>query len=194
MTILKGIFIVAGMAVLVAGGAFAWSSFNRAQNIVSHSRLTRLEVGLLNDTCEMCHRRESEFYRGNVKVSLARPAWKGPVTCTDCHDFIRKEPVAQKCVECHTASYLIYLTEWTTGFDEELALIDKKLKRAESALARAPREDVLVTRAKRLVKEAREGLDLVKRPIGAHHPDAARALLAVANQKAEKALAIAARR
>lgn len=194
MTILKGIFIVAGAAVLVAGGVFAWSSFNRAQIIVSHSRLTRLEVGLLNDTCEMCHRRESDFYRGNLKVRVARPAWKGPVACTDCHDFIRQEPVAQKCVECHTASYLIFLTEWTAGFDEEIALIAKKLKRAESALARAPREDVLVARAERLVNEARAGLDLVKRPVGAHHPDAARALLEVARQKAEKALAIAARR
>jgi len=48
MTILKGSFIVAGVAGLVAGGAFGWSSFNRAQTIVPHSRLTRLEVGLLN--------------------------------------------------------------------------------------------------------------------------------------------------
>jgi len=120
MRILKGIFIVAGAAMLVAAGVFAWSAFNRAQIRVSHSRLTRLEVGLLNDTCEMCHRRESDFYRGNVKVSVARAAWKGPVTCTDCHDFIRQEPVAQKCVESHTASYLIFLAEWTAGFDEEM--------------------------------------------------------------------------
>jgi hypothetical protein len=194
MTIPKGIFMVAGAAVLVAAGVFAWSSFNRAQIIVSHSRLTRLEVGLLNDTCEMCHWPESEFYRGQVKVSLARPDWKGPVTCTDCHDFVHKEPVAQKCVECHTTSYLLFLTEWTTGFDEEIALIAKRLQRAESALARAPREDVLVPRAKKLAKEAREALDLIKRGRGVHHPDAAHALLAVARQKAENALAIEARR
>lgn len=194
MTIPKGIFIVAGAAVLVAAGVFAWSSFNRAQIIVSHSRLTRLEVGLLNDTCEMCHRPESEFYRGNVKVSLARPDWKGPVTCTDCHDFVRKEPVAQKCVECHTTSYLAFLTEWSAGFGEEMALIAKKLKRAESALAAGPRGGVAVARAGRLVKEAREGLEVIRRAQGVHHPEAAQALLAVARQKAEKALDAIARR
>ena len=194
MTILKGSFIVAGVAGLVAGGAFAWSSFNRAQTMVSHSHLTRLDVGLLNETCEMCHRQESDFYRGNVKVSLARPAWKGPVTCTDCHDFVSKAAVSQKCVECHTASYLVLLTEWTRGFDEEVAMLAKKLKRAESALAIAPRGGVLAIRAGRLLKEARDGLELVKRAQGVHHPEAAQAILAVARQKAEKALDIVAHR
>lgn len=106
--------------MLVAAGVFAWSSFNRAQIIASHSRLTRLEVGLLNDTCEMCHQRETKLYRGEVNTGpvRVRQAWKGPVTCTDCHDFVSKAAVSQKCVECHTASYLIFLTEWTTGFDE----------------------------------------------------------------------------
>ena len=197
MTILKRVFLVGGaaalFAALVAGSVLAWFWWNRIQNKVSHRYLTKLEVGLLNDTCEMCHRPESEFYRGNVKISLARRVWKGPVTCTDCHDFVRNEAVSQKCVECHTASYLVFVTEWTTGFVEEMAFIAKKLERTESVLAAAPRGGLLVTRAARLVREARAELGLVQRAQGVHHPETAYALLAVARQKAEKALDIVAR-
>jgi len=159
-----------------------------AQDILSHGYLTRLEVGLLNDACEMCHRLETDLYRGNVGVRLARRAWKGPVTCTDCHDFAVNKTVSEKCVECHPPRYAAFLTEWGTGFDEEAALVQRKLERVESTLARVPRESVLARRAGRLMKEAREALDLVQRGRAAHHPEAAESLLLMARRKAGEAL------
>lgn len=187
------LLVVAVGAALVAGGAFAWRWWNRTQNIVSHAHLTRLEVGLLNDTCEMCHRPETQLYRGNVKTRPVRQAWKGPVTCTDCHDFVTKQPVSQKCVECHTPRYVVFLAEWGAGFDAEVGLIGKELKRAESALVGIPRNSLLARRADRLMKEAREALDLVKHGRGAHHPEAARLLLDVARRRATELFEIAAR-
>jgi hypothetical protein len=176
---------------LVGGGVLMWTESLGRQ--IRHKIPHR---SLRNEQCKSCHRAETEFYRGDVKASLVRvkPAWKGPVTCTDCHDFALNQTVSQKCVECHTVSYLAFLTEWTIGFDEEVALIAEKLKRAKSALANAPREGLLVTRAERLMKEAQEALDLVKRGQGAHHPDASELLLVIARQKAQKAIEIAARR
>lgn len=193
MTIGITLLAVVGGALLVTGGAFAWRWWNRAQNLVSHGYLTRLEVGLLNDTCEICHRRETDLYRGNVRAHLARPAWKGPVTCTDCHDFALRRTVNQKCVECHTARYEAFLTEWKTGFDEEAALIGKRLKRIESSVATLPREGLLGRRAERLLREAREALDLVKQGRGAHHPEAAEALLVTARHRAKELLETVAR-
>jgi hypothetical protein len=184
-------FMVAAM--LVGGGILAWRWLNRTQNLVSHAQLTRLEAGLLNDTCEICHRRETELYRGNVKAHLARPAWKGPVTCTDCHDFALRRTVNEMCVECHTARYEAFLTEWKTRFDEEAALIGKRLKQIESGVASLPREGFLVRRAERLMKEAREALDLVKQGRGAHHPEAAEALLVLARHRAKELLETVAR-
>lgn len=188
-----GIIAVMVAAVLVGGGASAWRWWNRMQNLVSHARLTRLEAGLLNETCEICHRRETELYRGNVRAQLVRRAWKGPVTCTDCHDFALKRTVSQKCVECHTAGYEVFLTEWTTGFDEEAAVIGRRLKQLEAAVAVLPREGFLVRRAERLMKEAREALDLVEQGRGAHHPEAADALLVIARRKERELLETVAR-
>lgn len=189
---IPGWFVAGAMVFSMAGGGLlGWTA-----NLGGQVRLRVPHANLRNELCESCHRAETEFYRGDPITSLVRmkPAWKGPVTCTDCHDFVLGQAVSQKCVECHTARYLAFLTEWTTGFDEEVALIAEKLKRAESALADAPREGMLVARAERLIRGAREALELVARGRGAHHPANAESLLGIARQKAQKAIEITARR
>jgi hypothetical protein len=184
---IPGWFLIVTLAVSIAGGALmAWT--------VSLDGLKVPHRSLRGEYCESCHQQESEFYRGNVKVTLVGRTWKGPVTCIDCHDFIRKEGVGQKCIECHTTSYLVFLEEWTSGFDEERALIEKKVQRAESALAGGPGVDVVGARVEKLVRESREALERVRRGPGVHHPEAARALLTLARQKADRALDLSVRR
>jgi len=174
--------------MLLIGGVGASFWFSRPQSTINHTLIT-------SNYCEMCHRPEAELYRGDVKIRLVgiRPSWKGPVTCNDCHDYILHQSMSQRCVECHSAPYLVFLTEWTTGFDEEMKLIANKLQRVESALAGAAPGNVLGIRAKRLLKETREILDFVKKGRAVHNPNVARALLTVARQKSEQALDAVAR-
>jgi len=78
-------------------------------------------------------------------------------------------------------------------FDEEVALIRRKLARVESMRAGAPRGGLLARRAERLMKEAREALDFVERGRAAHHPEAAELLLLIAGRNARALLEAGAR-
>lgn len=140
-----------------------------------------------NERCESCHRVQSAFYRGTTKTALAKV---GPnvmvnaVGCTGCHDMAKKhsrQAVGEKCVSCHDAAYTSFLTEWTTGTDQEMAKTAAAVRRAE-ALARGGRATAEV---RAVVKEAGEALALVRRARPVHNPDAASALLEAARQKVE---------
>ncbi|MBI3456718.1 MAG: hypothetical protein HY002_13150 [Candidatus Rokubacteria bacterium] len=150
---------------------------------------------LQNDRCESCHRAQAAFYRGQAQTDLVKVepnAMADAVPCTGCHDFTLKhsrQAVGQKCVGCHDASYAAFLGEWTTGLDEEAARVSAILRRAEATLAGARRAGRETGDADALVKEARRALSLVRGARGAHNPGVAAALLEVARQKAEAALA-----
>lgn len=140
-----------------------------------------------NERCESCHRVQSTFYRGTAKTSLAKVGTNvmvNAVGCTGCHDMARKhsrQAVGEKCVSCHDAAYMSFLTEWTTGTDQEIAKAAAAVRRAE-ALARGSRATAEV---QALVKEAREALALVRKARPVHNPEAASALLEAARQKVE---------
>ena len=153
-----------------------------------------------NDRCESCHRAQSAFYRGTVEgapATIEPNVMVDPVPCTGCHDFARKhsrQAVGQKCVGCHEPPYLALLEEWTAGFDKDAAQASAALRRAETVLDRARRAGQKTADADLLVKDARSALALVRQARGVHNPGAADALLELARQKAEEALALAGRR
>lgn len=147
-----------------------------------------------NERCESCHRAQSAFYRGQVKTDLVKiepNVMVNAVTCTGCHDLVKKhsrQVVNEKCVGCHDAAYASFTAEWTTGLDQASARAGEAIRRAQTALGgsgRRPRD----TAAEALLRDAREALALVQKARGVHNPAAAEALLQVARQKAEQALA-----
>jgi len=146
-----------------------------------------------NERCESCHRAQSLFYRGQIETALAKiepNPMANAVGCTGCHDLSRRQPrtsVGEKCVGCHDASYLSFMSEWTTGFDTEVARSAGALKQAEGALARARRSGRGMLEAETLLREARETLALVQKARGVHNPSAADALLRAAHRKTEEA-------
>ena len=127
-----------------------------------------------------------------------RPGGRGDaVGCTGCHDWSRKhsrQAVGEKCVGCHDGAYTSFLTEWTTGLDKPAGQAAQALNRAAAAVARERRAGHKAPEAEALVTEARDALALVQRARGVHNPPAAESLLDAARQKAEEALARAARR
>jgi hypothetical protein len=115
------------------------------------------------------------------------------VGCTGCHDWSKqhsRQAVAQQCVGCHDRSYTSFLAEWTSGLDKTAAESRRALGRAQAALARARSAGRKDPEAEALVKESRQALDLVQRARGVHNPAAAEALLEVAREKAQAALAL----
>jgi hypothetical protein len=140
-----------------------------------------------NERCESCHRTQSAFYRGETKTSLAKTSpnvMVNAVGCTGCHDMAKKhsrQAVGEKCVGCHDAAYTSFLTEWTTGTDQEMAKTAAAVQRA-AASARGGRATPEV---RALVKEARDALALVRKARPVHNPEAASALLEVARRKVE---------
>lgn len=153
-----------------------------------------------NERCESCHRAQSAFYRGQVNTAPAKVepnVMANAVGCTGCHDWSKKHSrqlVAEKCVGCHDRAYVTFFGEWTTGFDKAIAQTTQALKRAQSSLARERRAGRKVSGTEALVKEARSALSLVQKARGVHNPPLAEELLQAAREKAEAALAEAARR
>jgi hypothetical protein len=149
--------------------------------------------GVQNDRCEGCHRAQAAFYRGQARSPLATVepnVMAEIVPCTGCHDFARKHSrpaVAEKCRGCHEPPYLALMTEWTTGFDQDMARAVAALRKAEAGLAAARRAGRPAGEAARLVTEARQALALVRQARGAHNPAAADALLVEALRRAEAA-------
>ena len=143
-----------------------------------------------NERCEACHRAQSALYRGEVTsdlVKLEPNVMVNAVTCTGCHDMAKKHSrlaVGEKCVGCHDAGYVSFLTEWTASMDTELAKTSAAIARAETAI-RAGRG---APPARALVKEARDALALVRKARGVHNPAGAGTLLEAARQKAEAVL------
>ena len=148
-----------------------------------------------NERCEVCHRAQSAFYRGQTRTALTAVEpnlMAEAVPCTGCHDFSRqhsRQAVGDKCVACHEPSYLALLSEWTAGFDKDARRAAAALKRAEAALAGARRAGRPAGEADALVKEARRALALVRAARGVHNPVTADALLSLAREKAEQAAA-----
>jgi hypothetical protein len=140
-----------------------------------------------SERCESCHRVQSTFYRGATKTPLAKfgpNVMVNAVGCTGCHDLSKahsRPAVGEKCVTCHDAAYTSFLTEWTTGTDQEVARTAAAVQRAESALARGRPTPA----ARAALKEAREALALVRKARPVHNPEAASALLEAARQKVE---------
>jgi hypothetical protein len=147
-----------------------------------------------NDRCEGCHQAQTTFYRGTVKTEAAAVEpnrMADAVPCSGCHDFAHRhsrQAVGQKCLACHEAPYLALMTEWTAGFDRDMARVSASLRRAEAALARARRAGRQVDDTAALLREARAAHDLVRRARGAHNPLLADALLETARRKAEEAV------
>jgi hypothetical protein len=152
-----------------------------------------------NDRCERCHAAQTAFYRGTVKTEAARVEpnrMADAVPCTGCHDFARRhsrQAVGQKCLACHEAPYLALMTEWTTGFDQDMSRLSASLRQAEAALARARGARRPVDDTAALVREARAAHDLVRSARGVHNPLLADALLETARRKAAQAVTQAAR-
>jgi hypothetical protein len=150
--------------------------------------------GPANERCESCHRAQSAFYQGTAQTPLVTPeanVMVKTVTCTGCHEVSRKhsrQAVTDKCVGCHDASYAAFMTEWTSGLDKELAQGADAVKRAEAALVAARKAGRKTAEADALVKEARDGLALVKRARAVHNPGMASAVADAARKKAESAL------
>jgi hypothetical protein len=153
-----------------------------------------------NERCESCHRAQSAFYRGQVNTARAKVepnVMATAVGCTGCHDWSKKhsrQVVADKCVGCHEKTYLGFFAEWTTGLDKAMTQATQAIKRAESSLARERRGGHKATETETLVKDARAALSVVQKARGVHNPPLAEELLQVAREKAEAALARAARR
>ena len=146
-----------------------------------------------NERCESCHARQAAFYRGETKTALAKVepnVMAAAVPCTGCHDFGVKawrSALRDKCVGCHEPPYTALLPEWTTGFAGDLKSTAAAVASAEAAVARARRAGRGAPGAEAALKEAREGLTLVRAARPAHNPLAAEALLAAARRKAEEA-------
>lgn len=146
-----------------------------------------------NDRCDSCHKVQADLYRGETKTTLAKVepnVMAAAVPCTGCHDWSRKHSrlaVGQKCVGCHDASYKSFVAEWTTGLDKQAARAADALKRAEAAIG-AARRNGRATGAEPLVKEAREGLALVRRARAVHNPAVAEAILDAVEKKVREAL------
>jgi hypothetical protein len=145
-----------------------------------------------NERCESCHRAQSVFYRGEVAKDIVKVepnAMVNAVSCTGCHDLSRKhsrQAVGEKCVGCHDPAYTSFFGEWTTGIDQSTARAADAIRRAQAALGgRRPKDAAADT----LLRDAREALALVQKARGAHNPATAEALLELARQKAEQALA-----
>jgi hypothetical protein len=156
--------------------------------------------GAQNERCEACHRAQSAFYRGTLDGAPARVEpnpMVNAVACTGCHDWTGKhsrQAVTNKCVGCHDAAYAAFATEWTAGLDQQARQAGEAVKRADAAVARARRAGRRVPEAEALAKEAREALGLVQKARGVHNPAGAEALLQVARERAEAALARTAQR
>jgi hypothetical protein len=155
-----------------------------------------------NERCESCHRAQSAFYRGQANAVSLPSAKVEPnvmasaVGCTGCHDWSKKHSrqlVAEKCVGCHDSGYVNFFSEWTAGFDKATAQAIQALKRAESSLVRERRAGRKVTESETLVKEARSALSAVQKARGVHNPPLAEELLQAAREKAEAAMAQAAK-
>jgi len=153
-----------------------------------------------NERCESCHRAQSAFYRGTLETPLVKlepNVMANAVACAGCHDWSKKhsrQAVGEKCVGCHDKAYTSFLVEWTTGLDKAMAQAAQALKRAETSVARERRAGRKTAEAEGLVKEAREALALVQKTRGVHNPAGAEALLQVARERAEAALARSAQR
>jgi hypothetical protein len=147
-----------------------------------------------NDRCDSCHPAQAGFYRGTLKTDLAEVepnVMAAAVPCTGCHDLARKHSrrvVGQQCVSCHEPPYQALATEWTTGYDQDVARVAATLGRAAAAVASARRAGRALGEAPGLAAAARGALDLVRRARGVHNPGVADALIETARQKAEAAL------
>jgi hypothetical protein len=152
-----------------------------------------------NERCETCHRPQAAFYRGQtttVDAPLAPNRMADAVACTGCHDWSHKHSrgaVREKCQSCHDASYLPLMTEWTTGFDQDLKATTEALRDAERALAAARRGGRASPAAETLLKQAREAHALVRAGGAVHNPLAADAILSAARENARRARQQAAR-
>jgi hypothetical protein len=87
--------------------------------------------------------------------------------------------VGEKCVGCHEPGYASFLTEWTSGTDQDIAKTSAAVRRAEVLERRA------TAQVRADVKEAREALALVRKARPVHNPEAAAALLEAAGKKVE---------
>jgi hypothetical protein len=138
-----------------------------------------------NERCESCHRVQSAFYRGETKTGLAKVGpnvMANAVGCTGCHDLAKKHSrgaVGEKCVSCHDAAYTSFLTEWTSGTDQDIVKTAAAVRRAEALGRRA------TAQVRADVKEAREALALVRKARPVHNPEAAAALLEAARKNVE---------
>ena len=152
-----------------------------------------------NERCETCHRAQAAFYRGQTRSAEATVApnrMADAVACTGCHDWSHKHSraaVRQKCEGCHDASYLPLMTEWTTGFDQDLKGTAAALREADRALAGARQSGRAIPAAEALLKQAHEAHALVRAAGAVHNPLAADSILAAAREKARQARQQAAR-
>lgn len=184
----------------------------RCHEEIRHSAVTSMTAAPEHN-CSSCHQgmhsAPGELYQGRGArgvEEMSDPMFKADVDCVGCH-VVPKRGVAQEapagqtftasrlsCVSCHGTKYDGYLATFTPQMDRMLSYLERRLRRVEAQLAKAPRTGTGTREGFRLARDARHNWNLVFWGRGVHNPHYALAALRTARdylEPAERALGLA---
>ena len=122
------------------------------------------------------------------------------VECVACHVEPKREkaeatllgqtfrPSESACLECHGKQYKGMLDNWSNTIDNMMTAVNGKLLAVEQALAAAPPNHPKLTTARKLVADASQNVNFVKRGKGVHNVFFAADLLKVANSYLDESM------
>ncbi|MFQ6032096.1 MAG: cytochrome c3 family protein [Candidatus Zixiibacteriota bacterium] len=124
------------------------------------------------------------------------PMFLTRVSCTSCHIYHKDESYqgtiahssAAACMSCHGTRYGAILDQWKRQMKNMLSVILPSLEKSKSELKKHSRNRSSDEKAKNLIEEARDNVELVRYGKGVHNIKYSVSLLAVANAKLKEAM------
>jgi len=173
----------------------------RCHDEIRHRVLERAQS--VEMECTSCHPQQHAAQKelflgiGGYGVDyMPDPMFLTRVSCTSCHIFHKGDPyrgttaysTAAACMSCHGTKYGKILERWRSLMKKNLSIVLPSLSKAQSELSRARRDDGNYREAKKLLKEAKENIDLVRYGKGVHNIKYSANLLNTANSMIQEAM------
>lgn len=146
--------------------------------------------------CANCHTLQAGLYQGKARIDAAVTSpniMAKQVDCTGCHDLSQRysyQAVANRCAACHGEPYRSVLKSWQQMLNEAAAQAQGAIKAAETSLALIKGTRIKTSEAEKLLTAAKKELANLSKGKGLHNPEAAQAILASVEKKAQQASAI----
>jgi len=157
--------------------------------------------------CKICHQ---ATHRGVLEMYMGMGGKGTPiipshmlqvrVECVACHVEPKREkaeaaivgqtfrPSESACLECHGGQYKGMLDNWSKTLESMTTAVKSKLVPVEQALAATPPNHPQLGRARKLVADASQNVNFVKRGKGVHNVFFAADLLKVANSYLDESM------